>query len=188
MSASETKNTVEIKWTDNGSPYYWIYYNSENDSSTATCKTKAADSLTSRYGYKITLPSSGTWYFWVKSADGYTSSSVTSDFSESAQFDFTYTALTAPTDVSIEGEGATVKIKWTDNNSAYYWIYYNSENDTSTATCKTKAADSLTSKYGYEITLPSSGIWYFWVKSADGYSSSSVTSDFSTSATYSYQD
>ena len=92
----------------------------------------------------------------------------------------------APTGVTVELATAknTVKVKWTDNNSAYYWIYYNSSNDTSTATCVTKSASSSNSTYGYEITLSSSGTYYFWVKAADGYHSDSVTSDFSEPATF----
>ncbi|MGN0724525.1 MAG: hypothetical protein ACI4LT_11015, partial [Treponema sp.] len=80
VSASTTKNNVTVKWTNNGSAKYWIYYNTENNTETATCATRFASSGT--YGYDISLLSSGTYYFWVKSADGYYTDSNTSDFSE----------------------------------------------------------------------------------------------------------
>ena len=82
VSASTTKNKVTVKWTDNGSAKYWIYYNTENNTATAICETKFADSYECTYGYNISLPSSGIYYFWVKSADGYDTDSNTSDFSE----------------------------------------------------------------------------------------------------------
>ena len=188
VELATAKNTVKVKWTDNNSAYYWIYYNSSNDTSTATCVTKSASSSNSTYGYEITLSSSGTYYFWVKAADGYHSDSVTSDFSEPATFDFTYTDLTVPSNVTVVSTSTrnTVKVTWTDNGAPRYWIYYNSSNDTETATCATKSASSSNSTYGYEITLSSSGTYYFWVKAADGYHSDSVTSDFSEPATFDF--
>ena len=85
VKASSNTNYVTVKWTNNEAPYYWIYYNSTNDCSTAT--------LATTYGYSgidIKLSESGTYYFWVKAADGnYYSSSATSDFSEVATYTFT---------------------------------------------------------------------------------------------------
>ena len=89
VSASTTKNKVTVKWTDNGSAKYWIYYNTENNTATAICETKFADSYECTYGYDISLPSSGTYYFWVKSADGYDTDSNTSDFSDVVNYTYT---------------------------------------------------------------------------------------------------
>ena len=188
VELATAKNTVKVKWTDNNSAYYWIYYNSSNDTETATCATKSAYSYNATHGYEITLPSTGTYYFWVKSADGYSSTSTTSGFSVPAIFNFTYTSLSAPTGLSVESTTTknTIKVTWTDNGSAYYWIYYNSTNDTSTATCATKSAYSYNATHGYEITLPSTGTYYFWVKSADGYTKNDTTSDFSSPATFDF--
>ena len=83
------KNNVTVKWTDNGSARYWIYYNTVNDTSTATCAIRYADSVYCTYGYDIALPSSGTYYFWVKSADGYHTNSKTSDFSDVVTYTYT---------------------------------------------------------------------------------------------------
>ena len=186
VSASTTKNKVTVKWTDNGSAKYWIYYNTENNTATAICETKFADSYECTYGYNISLPSSGIYYFWVKSADGYDTDSNTSDFSEAVSFEFTYSPLEAPTGVTVSASTTknNVTVKWTNNGSAKYWIYYNTENNTETAKCATKFADSYECTYGYNISLPSSGIYYFWVKSADGYDTDSNTSDFSEVVTY----
>lgn len=100
VSASTKKNNVTVKWTDNGSAKYWIYYNTVNDTSTATCATESASSFDFTYGYDIVLPSSGTYYFWVKAADGYDTDSNTSDFSEAVSFEFTYLSLEAPIGVA----------------------------------------------------------------------------------------
>ena len=94
--------------------------------------------------------------------------------------------LSAPTGVTVTTAttGNRVTVKWTDNGATKYWVYYNSTNDTSTATCASKYETSGT--YGCDISLPSTGTYYFWVKAADGYSSTSATSDFSSVATYIY--
>ena len=188
VSASTKKNNVTVKWTDNGSANYWIYYNTVNDTSTATCATTFADSFHCTHGYNIVLPSSGTYYFWVKVADGYHTDSNTSDFSEAVSFEFTYLSLEAPigVTVSVSGTANQVKVKWIDNGSTQYWIYYNTVNDTATATCATKYADSFYCTNGYDIALPSSGTYYIWVKAADGYDTDSNTSDFSDVVTYTY--
>lgn len=88
VEASTKTNTVKVTWTDNGAAYYWIYYNTSNDTTTATCASRYETSGT--YGYKITLSASGTYYFWVKAADGYDSTDKTSDFSSPISYNFTY--------------------------------------------------------------------------------------------------
>lgn len=90
VAASTKTNTVKVTWTDNGAKEYWIYYSTSNDTTTATCATRAASSTTSKYGYEITLSASGTYYFWIKAADGYYSTDKTSDFSDSVSYNFTY--------------------------------------------------------------------------------------------------
>lgn len=178
-------NKVTVNWTDNGATCYWVYYNKSNDTSTATCATNYT--VGGLWGYDITLEASGTYYFWVKAADGGEQNSATSDFSSVAQFEFTHTDLSTPTDVSVSGKNGSsnkVIVNWTDNGASYYWVYYNSTNDTSTATCDNRYVSS--GKYGWEITLPSPGTYYFWVKAADGSKDNSPTSDFSSAATYTY--
>ena len=74
---SETAlNTINLTWDAvDGIDYYWIYYSTENDVSRA--KTS------------ISLSESGTYYFWVKSANTYYSDdAITSDFSESVSFTY----------------------------------------------------------------------------------------------------
>ena len=184
VTTATTGNRVTVKWTDNGATKYWVYYNSTNDTSTATCASKYETSGT--YGCDISLPSTGTYYFWVKAADGYSSTSATSDFSSVATYDFTYTTLSAPTNISVTNSSKTnyVTVKWTNNGATKYWVYYNSTNDASTATCTSKYETSGT--YGCDILLTESGTYYFWVKSADGYTSTSATSDFSSTAQFAF--
>ena len=182
VKASSERNYVTVKW-DNGYDYYWIYYNSTNDSSTATLATRNGSSL----GENIKLSESGTYYFWVKAADGTTSSSATSDFSKVATYTFTYSELPAPTNVTVKASSEInyVTVKWENSSGAYcYWVYYNSTNDSSTATCaKTNAYYGT---FGTDIKLSESGTYYFWVKAADDNTSSSDTSDFSEVATYTF--
>lgn len=88
VAASTETNTVKVTWTDNGAKDYWIYYNTSDDTATATCASSYGSSGT--YGCKITLSSSGTYYFWIKAADGIFSTDKTSDFSDSVSYNFTY--------------------------------------------------------------------------------------------------
>lgn len=88
VAASTEMNTVKVTWTNNGAKRYWIYYNTSDDTATATCASRSGISGT--YGYEITLSASGTYYFWIKAADGYDSTDKTSDFSSSVIYNFTY--------------------------------------------------------------------------------------------------
>ena len=190
VTASTAANTVTVKWTDSASSgvsYYWIYYSTENDTS-ALKSPNAKTSLRGSTGKEVVLTASGTYYFWVKAADAYTSDN-TSDFSEVASYSFEYQTLAAPTDVTVTAsasDASKVTVKWTGSDAGYYWIYYSTENDTSKLTSPA-ARTLLGGSYGKEVTLSSPGTYYFWVRAADDYSSD-TSSDFSTAATYTYSD
>ena len=91
-------NVVTVTWRDSvEASKYYIYYNTTNDSSTATkyssyaYVTEEYDSKYQKTGYykgskDIPLSTSGTYYFWLKSFDG---SNQESDFSKSASIEFT---------------------------------------------------------------------------------------------------
>lgn len=182
--AGEYTHYVKITWKDNGSAYYWLYYNTVYDPSTATCQTKSLRSLTASLGYSMLLKSSGTYYFWIKAADGKNDDSATSDFNSlPCSYNFTYTPLSAPTGVTVTASTSQdkVNISCQDNGSHYYYIYYNTINDSSSA-----ILEKRTGHLPYEMTLPSSGTYYFWIKSADEISKTSATSDFSAVASYTY--
>ena len=194
--STEATNYVTVTWaTASNAKYYWIYKNTTNDSSSAT-KVESAIAIlyvsSGKGSYDIILEETGTYYFWIKAADGYASSSGTSDFSDSASISFTYTTLTTPTNVTAKASSYTnkVDVSWTASNAQYYWIYYATENDSAKAT---KAASAIASLYvtngtgKYSVSLKSSGTYYFWVKAANSSSSSSKTSEFSAvSAAYSF--
>lgn len=176
-------NTVSLTWDEEkSSTDYWLYYSTTNDSSSATEKTK--------YGYKnysMQLTKTGTYYFWVKAANGSKSTDDSSEFSQVATIEFSHEDLSAPTALTATGSGNSVKLSWavtktSSELSPYsWWIYYGTENDSSKATLK--------SRYGYQdysITLSAPGTYYFWVKAADTGDSTSPASDFSTVATYTY--
>ena len=173
----DTLNMVTLSWTKvSDVSYYSIYYNTTDDSSTATLLEKNV-STTSK---SITLTESGTYYFWVKSQSGYwylSASGVdTSDFSESTDaITFTYSNLSTPENVTAEQtSNCTIEVSWTDNNAAYYWVYYSTTEDTSCATLRTKTKNAYVT-----ISLSESATYYFWIKSANGNSDDDAVSDFS---------
>ena len=200
---SETSyNNVTVTWRDSKkASKYYIYYNTTNDSATATKYSSYGyasveyDSSYNETGYykgskDIALAESGTYYFWVKSVDG---TSNESEFSECATAIFTYSALNAPIDVSAEASTSkSVKITWRDSKKASkYYIYYKTTNDSATATKYSSYGyssveyDSNYNETGYykgskDIDIPT-GVYYFWVKSVDG---TDHESPFSTEATY----
>ena len=189
--STTTTNAVVVTWKDSLCyDKYYIYYNTTNDSATATkaCTGYANVEYDSQYkktGYykgssEVSLSESGTYYFWIKAVDG---SKKESDFSiGSGATVFTLESLNVPQDVTVtKSEEAPKKviISWRDSKQAYkYQIYYNTTNDSSTATKATigyvyDEYDSQSKKTGYykgssEITLPDLGTYYFWVKAEDG--------------------
>ena len=181
VAASAVINTVKVTWTNNGADWYRIYYNTSDDAATAICAKKHETDGTS--GCEITLFASGTYYFWIKAADGMVDTVPTSAFSDSVSYDFTYTPLSAPTGLAVEASTKpnTVKVTWKHNGAKNYWIYYSKKDDPKSA----KRHEEY-GAYGYEITLSDSGIYYFWIKAADGYSINDKTSDFSKSISYNF--
>ena len=190
VQASTTLNSVSVTWVPNGSAYYWLYYNSTNDVSTSKKIEIYSSSSNEASSQKITLPSSGTYYFWIKSAESSSYDSASSDYSSVVSFNFAYNDLTPPTGLSVKlgSSKNKAKVTWNDNNSAYYRIYYNTENNPETATCADKYTTSYYATSGYIITLPSTGLYYFWIKSADGYYDDSATSGFSEAVSFEFPD
>ena len=194
-------NTVTVSWNaleNDEVTYYWIYYSTTNDTSSFTRPDAAAHAglyVTKGIGkYDITLSENGTYYFWIKAANGISTSDATkfSDFSNTISYSFTHTALITPTNVSVSAStkrANTVTVSWTASDAAYYWIYYSTSNDTSALTRPQENVHAglyVTKGIGsYDIVIEESGEYYFWVKAADSYYSSSTnSSDFSTSSTY----
>ena len=178
---SNTVNGITISWTSTGAKNYWVYYNTSNDSSTA----KVLTDLASSSKYSTTLSETGTYYFWVRAADDYSSSSSLSSFSNVASLSFTYTELKVPTNVQAElstTELNTVTVSWTTTGANYYRVYYGTTNDTASAILLNKWISSTS----YSKTFSASGTYYFWVKSANGYSDTDPTSDFSSVVSYNF--
>lgn len=173
---SNTVNGITISWTSTGAKNYWVYYNTNNDSSTAKVLTDWASSSK----YSATLSATGTYYFWVRAADDFTSSSSLSSFSNVASLSFTYTDMQVPSNVQIELSTSklnTVTVSWTTTGAKYYRVYYGTTNDTASAILLDKFISSKTTSYSK--TFSASGTYYFWVKSANGYNDTDPTSDFS---------
>ena len=132
-------NAVTITWRNSANDNdtntnYWVYYNTVDDTSNAEC---IGNSHNGNTGCFLELESSGTYYFWVK-ADG-------SDFSSVASYDFTYYPnYITPSNVTIAPTDRTnqVTISWLRDefaSSTWDWLYMNTENDFSTATCLKKS-------------------------------------------------
>ena len=176
---TNTVNGITISWTSTGAETYWVYYNTSNDSSTAKVLTRSIYSSK----YSATLSETGTYYFWVRAADDYSPSSSLSSFSNVASLSFTYTKLKVPTNVQVElstTELNTVTVSWTTTGANYYRVYYGTTNDTASAIL----LDKWISSTSYSKTFSASGTYYFWVKSANGYSDTDPTSDFSAVVSY----
>ena len=202
VTASTSKaNTVTVSWNaveNDEITYYWIYYGTANDTSAFTKPNATAYAglwVTNGVGsYDITLSESGTYYFWVKAANGIGTSNATkfSNFSTTATYAFTYASLTTPTDISVSlssKKANTATVTWTASDAAYYWIYASKTNDTSSLSRPAASAIAglwVTNGTGsYDISLSGSGPHYIWVKAANAsYSATGKSSDFSTAATY----
>ena len=184
--STSTKNTIDLTWDSvDGINYYWVYYGTENDSSKAKCKTYVYNNKKE----SITLSESGNYYFWVKSATSYYSSSnsnnaTSSDFSSSTSFEFTHVELSAPTNLKAEKCNSTsyqgIKLSWDSAQATWYHIYWATENDSS----KAKVLNIVASRNSYTVfanlyALTSGTTYYFWVKSSDDYNSTDYISDFS---------
>ena len=181
--------TNQMKITCEGNATnYWFFYDKTNNSSTA----EYIDWQISK-SQTLMLTESGTYYFWVKAAEDHSSTTEarskikTSAFSEVAIYDFTYSALEAPTNVTVTA-AKTNQVKITcEGNAAKYWFYYSKTNDIATA----EHIDWQISK-SQTLMLTESGTYYFRVKAADGYGFTEETradiaqSAFSEVATYSF--
>ncbi len=194
-------NTIIVTWRDTVEAYkYYIYYNTTNDPTTATKVTLAGyaykESNSSYYkGTKeVSLSESGTYYFWVKAVDG---SNQESDYSESCSCTFTAQSLDAPIDVSAEQRQTAyniITVTWRDTVEAYkYYIYYNTTNDSGTATKVTlagyayKESNSSYYKGTKEVSLSESGTYYFWVKAVDGTNHESEFSTVSEATVFTFE-
>ncbi len=203
---SETAtNAVTLTWRNSIEVYkYNVYYNKTNDSSTATKASGAGyasdeyDSAYKKTGFykgtkDVSLSESGTYYFWITAV---TKDNSESEFSKGVSCSFIYSSLTAPIDISaVQSETSynNVTVTWRDSKEAYkYYIYYNTTNDSSTATkvsgngYVSDEYDSSYKKTGFykgskDVTLSESGTYYFWVKAVDG---TNHESEFSTVATF----
>ena len=178
---TNTVNGITISWTSTGAETYRVYYNTSNDSSTA----KLLTSSTYSSKYSTTLSETGTYFFWVRAADGYSSSSSLSSFSNVASLSFTYKALQVPSNVQVvlsTTELNTVTVSWTTTGAERYWVYYGTTNDTASA----KLLDKSVFSTRYSKTFSASATYYFWVKSANGYNDTDPTSDFSAVVSYDF--
>ena len=189
--SSTVKNTVDLNWDAvDGIKYYWIYYATENDVSKAKYKTyEYSDTKTS-----IALPESGTYYFWIKSANSYYSSydnnATSSDFSTESSVYFTHEELFAPTNTKAERLNSIsypgIKLSWDSAKAPCYHIYWATENDSSKATYLTSTSINSDTIYENVYNLVSGTTYYFWIKSSDGYSTSEYSSNFSEVASFTY--
>ena len=188
LSASKL-NTVTVSWTTTGANYYHVYYGTTNDTASAILLESVFSTSCSK-----TFSASGTYYFWVKSANGYNDTDPTSDFSAVVSYNLVHQDLPVPANLTASKEGTGkylgIRLTWDSTKSAWYHVYWGTTNDVS-------AAKKLDSEYGSEYNnskkvyadsdhLVSGTTYYFWVKSADGFNDTDPTSDFSAVASYTW--
>ena len=197
VKAHESKlNTVTVTWSTGNdvAEYYWIYYSTTNNTASLTTpqETKYSSSLWNGTGTcDIVLNKSGTYYFWVKAANSYDSKSPTSAFSDVATYEFTLQSLSVPQNLKAEkdGEGksyAGIKLSWNTTNAPYYHIYWSESDDSNTAKKLTTTSLAYDTIYESSYDLQKGRTYYFWVKSANGYSPADSDSGFSNGISFTY--
>lgn len=197
VKAHESKlNTVTVTWSTGNdvAQYYWIYYSTTNNTASLTTPQvkEYSSSLWKGTGTcDIVLDKSGIYYFWVKAANGNASEIPTSTFSDVSTFQFTYQSLSVPQNLKAEkdGEGksyAGIKLSWNTTKAPYYHIYWSESNDSSTAKKLTTTSLTYDTIYESVYELKKGTTYYFWVKSANGYSPADSDSVFSNSISFTY--
>ena len=191
-------NTVTVTWeTGTGvAEWYWIYCSTTNNTvGLAEPQARAYSDLSVKNGIgtcDIVLNQSGTYFFWVKAANDYSSEIGASGFSAVTQYVFALKDLVVPTSVTAEtSTDNTVTVTWQtgDEVAEYYWIYYSTTNDTASLTTpqERKYSSSLWKGTGTcDIVLDKSGTYYFWVRAASDYSTEAGASGFSESQSYAF--
>ena len=162
-------NTVTVSWTTTGANYYRVYYGTTNDTASAILLSDTVSSTS----YSKTFSASGTYYFWVKSANGYNDTDPTSDFSAVVSYDFVHQDLPVPANLTAAKDGAGeysgIKLTWDSTKSAYYHVYWGTTNDVSAAKKLDYVYENSKKVYADIHKLVSGTTYYFWVKSANGY-------------------
>ena len=184
--STEKLNTITVSWTTTGAKYYWVYYGTTNNTASAILLSDTVSSTS----YSKSFSASGTYYFWVKSADGYNNTDQTSDFSNGVSCTLTHQDLPVPANLTASKEGAGeysgIKLTWNSTKSAWYHVYWGTTNDKAAAK-KLDSVDSNSKKVYADIhKLVSGTTYYFWVKSADGNKTDDNTSAFSSVASYTW--
>lgn len=199
---SAIKNEIKLSWdinpfaevktresNDNEIPNYcWVYYNTTNDSSTAVCQYKVFNSKLSSNSYNFHFDQSGTYYCWVRLADGDRTNSHVSDFSAPVSINYVHSKPDYPTGLTITptDEDNKVKVTWTSNNSWFYYIYYGTTNNTANATYEVVPYSQIGDTPETIITLSSKGTYYFWIRTSCTVltTNNDCKSDFSPIVTY----
>lgn len=155
-------------FSSNTSISYYFYYNTKNDSSTAT--QVSIFQVSGGSGYKqIELPDYGTYYIWAKKEESYTKS----DFSNGLQFklakptaDITLQITQQQSAVDYSGQKnctATISKNATENRSIEYKVLYNSSN-TLTGAKEVWLSENNVGRFTNSFKVDTYGSYYFWVK------------------------
>ncbi len=185
-----TQNMVDISWTggdQQGPHYYTIYYNTTNKVSSDKYLTYGT---TDKSLSKI-LPSSGTYYFWLGICKYECRSDISYDpiSTVPVSFDFKYTGLVAPSDVTAvcsSTKDNMIELSWSSTGAHYYWIYsYYSEDSTSGYLLDTTTSTSYEIKIDNYSEAQETG--RYRIKSADSKLDDSNTSEYSEVAILHYR-
>ena len=110
----DSSNSLRISWTDTGSSDCEIYYNTENDSNTASLITvKSSTSYRENNEYVVYIPDLEFYlriYFWVKAKDGDDESSLSDSVSYEVET-FSATTINKLLTTKLGAKGACTALK-----------------------------------------------------------------------------
>ena len=155
---------------DFGSDAIDFYYNTKNDTSTATKISMSSTPGMSWESKTLNLPDYGTYYIWAKRVANY---SNYSDFSNCLQYtlskptaDLTLEITQTQSAVDYSGQKtcyATIKKNSTDSRNITYQVLYNGNNNISTAKVLYLSENNV-GNYKNSFTINYFGDYFFWVK------------------------
>ncbi|MDC7124404.1 MAG: fibronectin type III domain-containing protein [Spirochaetales bacterium] len=166
LSLTAGDSSILASWiSDESCTAYQLWYNTTDDSSTAE---QYGDDLTSTTKVISDLTNGTTYYVWVN----YKYDNEESSYSAS----YSATPVGTPNAPTLTAAYTEIQVNWEATEGAEsYYVYYNTEEDTSTAV---QFGDILTSTSVTITELSSTTTYYIWVQAVN----SSGTSNFSDSA------
>lgn len=159
---------ISINYLNNGSRYYQIWRNTENDLETANFLDYRTYSY-SLFDYEyLSSLSEGTYYYWVVSSNTSSSDKSEGVASKPVVHEYTKYPAVAPSWVKVtpartsSGNRYRYTVTWEDCGAPNYAVYYSTDPEATSGTCINYGNYSALGFTTFPLT--SSGTYYFWVK------------------------